>query len=409
MSRTARRIAGAPRPDRLVLHVVVAFLALSGAPAFAQLPAFLQVGSRLTWDAGGSSLSGSRFVPDPNGWVWQNDQWNRVEATYGGGGVGLVQVDILAAGAEGLVGDVRSYLNTDLQSGSYALSGVDVAVGDAGSLSPYWMAPARLAAMQPGFDGMTRVWRGPRLINGTQFDTVSIATMSRASYSSNTYDVASGLLLFGGNMDAQPGVMATDPNGTVVFQNQGAISYSHLLFLGTRQLQVPWADRPAPDWAAPGVTILYQGQSRAEIAGGGGLPPLPGSAMTISYVFTHRLGRALLGYQVSQLATTQGLPPDQVKLNRAFGSAAIDGLWAAPDALARLQAGQVLDQDPFTGIRVYFGGVQNGAALVVYEGRGDALENYYDPSSGFLVFTRYRKQAANVGFQVNELWYTGTQ
>lgn len=409
MTRTARRIARPSRIDRLVLRLVFTLLALPSSIALAQLPAFLQVGSRLTWNGGGSSLQGSRLVPDPNGWIWQNNQWNRVESTYGGGGVGLIQIDILSSSPEGVVGDVRSYLNTDLQSGVYALSGVDAVVGDQSALSTYWVAPARLVALQTGWDGTTRVWRGPRVINGAQYDTVSIATLAQGSYSSNTYDVATGLLLFGGTMDAQPGVMATDPNGTVVFQNQGAVSYSHQLFLGVRQLQVPWAGRPAPDWAAPGLTLVYQGQSRAELGGGGGLPPLPGSAMAISYAFTQRLGSALLGYQVSQLATTQGLPPDQVTLARAFGSAAMDGLWVAPDVLGGLQPGQVIDQDPFTGMQTYFGGVQNGGAVIVYQGRGDMLENYYDPNSGFLVFTRYRKQAANVGFQVNELWYTGTQ
>lgn len=376
--------------------------------AAAQVPPPWQVGLRLTWQGGGSTLQGSRFVPDPNGWIWQNGQWGRIEGTSGGGGVGLVQLTVLSADATGIVGDVRHYLSTDPQRNAYVSSGNDAVLGDATSVYPYWLAPARLAAMQPGFDGLTRVWRGTRTLNGVALDTVSMATMSQGSYTSFTYDVASGLLVFGGSMDAQPGVLVTDPNGNVLQQNAGAVSYTHLLFLGARQLQVPWAGQPLPEWLVPGRSLLYQGQLRLELPGGG-LPPLPGQALAVAYRLDRQVGVALLGQRTVQAATTQGLPPDQTTGNQAFGSTAFDGVWVPPAALASMLPDQALDQDPYTGMRVVFGGVQGGLALLVMQGSDDSLEQYYDLSSGVLAFSRYRKAVAGVGVQVSELQLAGQQ
>ncbi len=391
---------------RCLLAVLLLLLA---AQAHAQLPGFLQVGSRLSWHAGGSSLEGSRFVPDPNGWIWQNNQWNRLEATRGGGGVGFVQIGILSASAEAVVGDVRSFINTDLQAGIHVAGGVDAILGDASALGEYWVAPARLAAMQPGFDGLTRVWRGPRVIDGRQLDTVSIATISQGSYHSHTYDLASGLLIFGGTMDAQTGTLVTDDSGAVLQQNRGAVSYTHLAFMGVRQVEVPWADRALPDWVTVGLNLSYQGESRAEFASAGGLPPLAGQPVAVGYTFDRRLGSAIIGRQFTQSATTQGLPPFESMNARAFGSAMFDGLWAAPDVLQRLQPNQVLDQDPITGQRVYFAGMQGDHALIVLQGSGDVQEMYFERNSGFLAFSRYRRAAANIGTQVTELWYVGAR
>lgn len=390
-------------------HLLAVLCLLLAAQAQAQLPGFLQLGSRLTWHAGGSSLEGSRFVPDPNGWIWQNNQWNRLESTRGGGGVGFVQIGILNASAEAVVGDVRSFLNTDLQAGIYVAGGVDAILGNASALGEYWVAPAQLAAMQPGFDGLTRVWRGPRVFDGRQLDTVSIATITQGSYRSHTYDLASGLLIFGGSMDAQTGTLVTDDSGAVLQQNRGAVSYTHLAFMGVRQVEVPWADRAPPDWADAGLGLVYQGESRAEFASAGGLPPLPGQAVAVSYAFDQRVGNAIVGHQWTQSATTQGLPPFESMNARAFGSAMFDGLWVAPDVLQRLQPNQLLDQDPITGQRVFFAGIQGDHAVIVSQGSGDVQEMYYERNSGFLAFSRYRRSAANVGTQVTELWYTGTR
>ncbi|MBW7915797.1 MAG: hypothetical protein H3C53_03785 [Trueperaceae bacterium] len=396
------RAAAATRVAALLFAVVLS----PASPAHAQVPGFLQVGSRLTWQAGGSSLEGSRLVPNPNGWLWQNGQWNQLESTYGGGGVGYTQVNIVGAGPDGLVGDVRSFLNTDLNAGTFVQSGVDAVVGDLSGLLPYWRSPAQLAALPEGFDGLTSVKRGPRVFGGATYDTISIATMAQGSYTSHVYDAATGLLLFGGSMDAQPGVLTVGPDGAVLQQNRGSVNYTHLLFAGARQLQVPWAGAALPAWLAPGASLAYQGQSRGEMAGSG-LPPLPGSALSVGFAFDGAVAGALVGRYWTQLANSAGLPPNQSVTLRAVGSAAFDGPWLPPEGLARLAPGQVLDQDPLTGQVAYFAGVQDGYPAIVVGGSTDDLTQYYDPQTGLMVFSRYRKLAPGIGMQVNEVWYAG--
>lgn len=386
--------------------VLFAAVVLGTNLAHAQAPSFLQVGSRLTWQSGGSSLEGSRLVPSPNGWLWQNGQWNQVETTYGGGGVGYTQVNIVGVGADGLVGDVRSFLNTDLNAGTFIQSGVDAVVGDLSGLLPYWRSPAQLAALPEGFDGLTSVTRDPRAFGGATYDTVAVATMGQGGYTSHVYDAASGLLLFGGTMDAQPGVLTMGPDGSVVQQNRGAVTYTHLLFVGARQLQVPWAGAALPTWLAPGASLAYQGQSRGEIANSG-LPPLPGSALSLGFVFDGAVAGVLVGRYWTQLANTAGLPPDQAVAWRVVGSTTFDGPWLPPEALARLAPGQTLDQDPLTGQVAYFAGVQDGYPAVVVGGSTDDLTQYYDPQTGLMVYSRYRKLAPGIGMQVNEVWYAG--
>ncbi len=181
--------------------------------ATSPLPVFFEVGSRLTWSSGDASLQGAKLVPDPNGWLWRDDQWYRVESTGGNGGVGYEQLDVVSNTDGAVVGDLRIFLNTDLQQNINVPSTTGVVVGSADGLGDYWVPPARLAALQEGFDGTTRVVRGQRQINGQVFDVVGVSSTGQGTYVGSTYDTATGLLLVGGSMTAGPGVLITDESG----------------------------------------------------------------------------------------------------------------------------------------------------------------------------------------------------
>lgn len=47
--------------------------------------------------------------------------------------------------------------------------------------------------------------------------------------------------------------------------------------------------------------------------------------------------------------------------------------------------------------------------VVIVQGQGDHLEQYYDLQSGLLAFSRYRVDAQGVGAQVTELQLVGRQ
>ena len=143
-------------------------------------------------------------MPDPAGWLWRDGQWYRVESTGGNGGVGYEQIDVLSNTGGSIVGDLRLFLNTDLQQNINVPAGTAVVAGTPDGIGDYWVPPARLAALQDGFDGTTRIVHGQRQIDGQVFDTVGVSTTGAGTYTGSTYDLASGLLLVGGTMTAGP-------------------------------------------------------------------------------------------------------------------------------------------------------------------------------------------------------------
>ena len=385
----------------------LATLALATVAA-AQLPPFLAVGHRLSWHAGGSSLAGARLVPDPEGWVIRDGQRYRVESTRGGGGIGVQQLDIVVSSGGVIVADARGFLDAAAGGGTFVSSGVDAVIGDANGLGDYWQPPAYLATLQPGVNGPTRISRGVSRFGGVDLEVVSIATSSHPDrYVSHTYDLSSGLLLFGGTMFRQPGARITDDNGRVLDDLRGSTGYTHLAFLGVRQLEVPWLGAPPPPWATPGATIVYEGTRRAEFAEPSGLPPLPGDAVRVSYAFQRRLGDGLLAGSLVEEANPAGVPMPGTTSQRLFSSNGFDGLWIPPDALARIAPGTLLDRDPFTRQDIVYGGTSGDLHVILAQGTGEVGEFYYDRATGFLAFTRHRRQADRVGVMVTELGYVG--
>ena len=377
--------------------------------AFAQLPPFMDVGYRLSWHAGGSTLAGSRLVPDPEGWIERDGQRYRIEATRGGGGIGVQQLDVVVASGGLLVADARGFLDAAAGGGQFMASGVDVVIGDAQGLGEYWIAPARLAAMQPGFDGTTRLTRGVRRFGNADLEVVSIASTRAGGYTSHTYDLASGVLLFGGTVDAQPGARITDDSGRLLDDLRGSVGYTHLAFLDVRRLEVPWLGAPMPSWITPGTTVVYEGTRRAEFAQPSGLPPLPGDGIRIAYAFERPLGDAVVATSIVDASNPAGVPMPPTTSRRVFTSNGFDGLWIPAEALARLTAGTLLDRDPFTRQDVVYGGLSGEYHVVFVQTPGEYAELYYDRGSGFLAFTRHRRQADQVGVMVTELGYVGVR
>jgi len=384
-------------------------LAAPASPASPASPAApFSVGTRFTWQSGDSTLEGLTMVPDPDGIFERDGQTYSPQSTGGSGGVGLEQVTIVAADQSGLVGDVRTFLNVDLQNNLHVAGTSGVVVGDATRLDPYWMSPSVLAGLAVGFDGVTTVTRGTRVFNGQQLDVVSIATQTSAGYSSSTYELTTGLLVFGGTMTPSPGTTLTQ-NGQVLLDARGSVAYSHRQFVGARVVQVPWTAEPAPAWAAVGTSATYAGGTTMQPDPSSGLSPLAGQQVSITYAFDRPAGAAaVLGRQVVQASTTNGVPPTEQVSDRVFASATFDGLWIPPSALAALQPGQVLDSDPFTGQTVTFAGPQQGGALIVVASSTEQLELSYDTSTGRLQTAVNRQSSGQgLGTQVLELRWTG--
>jgi len=188
---------------------------------------------------------------------------------------------------------------------------------------------------------------------------------------------------------------------------RGAVSLSHKQIIGTRQLEVPWANSALPEWLAAGGVVSYRGESRAEFDPASGVPDVPGQPVTLAHTFDRAAGTAVIGQQASQIATAPGLPASESTVDRVYGSAQFDGIWVPPEVFSQLRPQQLLDQDQITGQTVTFGGIQGQTAVIVISGPGDQLEQFYDVASGILTFSRYQRQIPGTGVNITELTLVG--
>ncbi len=367
-----------------------------------------QTGTRLTWEAGDATTEGYQLISDPNGWLERDGRFYTLRSMGGRGGFGLHQMDIVEAGPDGTVGDLRILANTTPGTTEHVTFGVARVVADADGLGIYWMPPARLAAMQETRDGPTRVFRTTRDVAGQAFEVLGITTRIEGHYETRLYDVASGLLLIAASMTViTPGVRLLDDHGNLLDEGRGVVTYTTKAFLGRREFALPWSGTPMPEWAATGRSLLFQGRigNQSYLAAG-----LPGMPYGVSHGFERRLGGVLLGRQTARWPSmVAGQSEEEDIKERVYAVGTIDGLWIPPAALAQLRPGQVLDQDPHNGHTFTFEGIVQGLATIVRSGTADRWTGGYDPVSGVLVWSHHsqRVDAGGGDAQIVELSLVG--
>lgn len=370
----------------------------------AALPAFLQPGARITFHVGDSVIPGvrSKLVQDENGrWVdpATGKRYSDNE-TRGSGGVAFYQVDILHASPNFIAADGRSYLISDQQNNISSPSGAQAVMGDGGTLADIWIHPARLAQIPNNNDPSNRVSRIQYTTGNQTFDAISLASTGADHFSVEIYDLESGLLLSRGTSNTGAGVTQMGPNNTPI-PGGGSTAISHARFVGIRQISLPWAAEPAPDWAVQGRQIDYQGQVRV-LTGNTGLPPLPGQPVTISYQLQQAGQGCVSAASYTRFDNGQGIPPSEVNGQRCFGSAMVGGLWLAPQIIGQLQEGQVIDEDPITRRRTTFAGMRGGLAVIAEQGPIDLVEYAYNPQDGMLTGSRNTEQMLHIGQRIIE-------
>lgn len=372
--------------------LVLAAWLLAQGPALAQLPESIKPGLRVTWHGGDSTLQGARLVRDPKGTIWYQNDWYSLTDIRGSGGVGFSQLNVVSRDKDEVLCDVRHHPRDLLDEHSYLIGTPDVVLGDGDRIGDYWVHPTQLKAMEPRRDAGGHVVFGQRVFGEKTYDVVSMASTQGGTYSSRTYDLGSGFLLFSGSMDVEPETLIKNQATGAVDRHAGRGQYSHLSFVSTRQCSMPWADASLPDWMAAGRSMEYRGQGT-------------------QYTFEFERAAAR-GMRTRLVVTTQsgpGLPPLTSTVARGFGAAMFDGLWVPPAGLAALEPRQILDTDPHTHREVLVGEVFDGKLPIVTRGRADMLEQFYDQRSGKLVYSRYTRTMINIGQSVFDLTLVSTR
>jgi hypothetical protein len=368
---------------------VLIFLGCSralAAPPIAELP-WLHEGLQITstWYAAIAPGTGSSFVEDEHGnWVVaETGKTFKRSDRQGTDASGLSQVTVACIDGQNIV----------LVSQGYATAtalGIPAPVPLQNALSfvvspddapDYWMLPSKLAAMRSdpshGISVAAVQWKlADRVI-----DAIRVQNVGAAGYVDHVYDRKTGGCVHfatasrGNNV---PKVLA--PGETP----QGDLTLTQGDFVAMRDLNVPWAKQQTPAAAAAAKALHYRG-SLTMLNG----LPTPPSQITLDLKITDR-GDGWLSAAATSQTQFQGLPPTPASTSQiSCGRAQFAGLWAGPAALAQMQRGQVLDEDPLTKMRTIVAKVSDTSVVISHTNSGGQIANEYDKRSGLLTTSSF--------------------
>lgn len=335
-----------------------------------QLPA----GTRLTYYSGVASHPGTNAGPDARGT----------------GGTGYDQMTILYHDGAVCLASETSYLLSPMTN-ALSTAGSTIILSRDGSCGGKWMAPATLAQLQSSSDTNPTfiVERGPYQHEGHNYNVLFTRYEFEDYRANSTYDLDTGILLMFTEGRGQPSGAGQSPNPTYNAFNQ---------FIGRHQLSLPW-DMTAP---LPGdiqnlQSLSYQGSVSQGIVGSG-LPDYT-TPLTIRFEVVERSPNWLL------LRTTPNTPGEAGQ-HAALTSGG--GLFIPPAALQSLQAGQVLDEDPYLGIRTQVAQVDATTVVITQQGSGFSQQDTYDKLNGLMVQSQL-ESSDGAGVQTIRIELTGRQ
>lgn len=331
-----------------------------------QAAASLAPGTRIVYRQGTASHPGTNAGPDARGV----------------GGDGYVEVNIIFHDGQTCAASISTYMLGALDRSLTSTGGSSVVAQD--TCSMYWASPAMLRQLQSAPETGTRVVREPFTVGGQTYDAVIMVTERQDYRSSMAYDQASGLLL-----------MATERTGDLNYAMGGAPTPStsgSTELLGVRQVQLPWSlAEPLPDAIRNLQGLRYQGTI---------VNSMPGIAIIdTSYTTTvenqlsvQQRGATFLHLRVdSTITQPQALGGGRATSQSDAVLSNAGAYFLPPSALARLQVGQVLDQDPITGIRLSVERVDANAVSLVAQSANMTVRNSYDPRSGLLLLAELQQ------------------
>lgn len=356
--------APSPPQPQTESHLATFFPAAAGAAA----PAWVQPGTRLTYYGGAAIIPDENmcFFRDEGGdWVDEEGKRYRGEETEGHGGVGYTQVTVAALDSRSAVLDIRVFGISPV-----SLLTTGCCVGPPGAPGDYWVNPQVLRQIPDQRMGRYRVIRCTYPLAGGK-PAIRFHYQDRSTRYTQVFDLETGALLHS-SVGSSPTLDQSGRGGQLI---------AHCTLIGTRQIQVPWAAAPPPDWTGSIQNIRYQGQEVLAVTGAS-TQRFPGEGR----ITVTKRGPGWLRYLL-HLAFTgiPGMPPATFDFDRVSGPAQFGGLWIPPGALAALRPGQVLDRDPTTGFVVSVD--QSGDMVIINEsGPVQQVLCGYNRATGMLAF-----------------------
>jgi len=370
---------------RLCGILLLAFTILPLRPAGADGPVrslpWLHEGLMLTytWYAAVAPGNGSDYQEDANGeWMDKNGKRYSRSTQQGTSGSGWNEITVACIDGDRVVLSSSSFANAGALGNNQAVPqqtgrSFVAPVNDPGD---YWMDPAKLAAMRTDTSRRILVTRGPWKIGDHTTDAVRVQVVKSDSYSDNVYDAKSGLCIHwaGSAVGAPPEHVGMGDFG------QGNSLLTHGDLVATRDLAIPWAKDTTPDWVSGLRSIHYQGSSVSR----GSLPTLPNTIIVDMVPTMH--GQGWIGMTSTFHSQTQGTPATPAsKTQLATGRAQFGGMWIGVASGARLQRGQVLDDDPITKMKTSVTKADDQSVVISSINAAGKIDSQYDRHTGMLI------------------------
>lgn len=236
----------------------------------------------------------------------------------------------------------------------------------------YHTDPAALAQMPDAESESRLVGRGPFDHNGRQYQALTQVQWNAAEHISATYDLETGHLLFfrgqTGDLNPQgnPDGQATKPTNVNWLNLQGVRQLDHLWNIGA----------PLPPNVAAIQELHYRGVRSESYVGVSDLPPL-------ETAIDRRFGVRERGASWLLLETPPNPTPGQQAVLNVLAAGL--GYFLPPAALARLQPGQLIDEDTLLGLRTVVAHVDANTVVLSETMRSYHGHATYDKRTGLLI------------------------
>ena len=336
-----------------------------------------------TWYAAVAPGNGSYYEEDDHGNMILHSTGQRYSRSMqtGTSGSGWTQITVASIEGNKVVLASSSYANAgSLGRNAPVPQGTSSSVNALMDPGDYWMDPAKLASLHSApaeHIVVSRVaWNG----GNNTVDGIRVQVVNGSSYSDHVYDAKTGLCVHvaSSSQGAPPKLVGPGDFG------RGDTTITRNDFVSSRDLAVPWAGEPMPDWVTTIRALHYRGSMTSH----GSLPTIPNVLTFDMEPLAH--GRNWAQFSATSTQRTQGAPDiPPAHDNLAFGNSEIGGLWAGPAALAQLRQGQVLDEDPVTKMRTIVSRVDDSTVVIAASNAAGEIDNQYDKRTGMLLASSF--------------------
>ncbi|MFI4996401.1 MAG: hypothetical protein ACHQAQ_11545, partial [Hyphomicrobiales bacterium] len=349
----------------------------------------LQPGMRFTWYGSSASIPGEsqQLEPDSNGeWVNQatGQRYGQFD-TPGPAGAGLAVLDVLAAGPEGFLLNLSQLLiHTDAGNATSFIDSNGLTSGTDG-IGDFWVSPARLAALTDTDIGGSRVLHMPYALAGRNYRAVRLQVQGGGGWSQTTFDLDTGLAIVSSSTAQSGPVLIRDPNNQLA-QGAGNTLMTYGQFAGSRQTNLPGKGSTYPD-AIRGLRSLTYSGTRGIVISGSDMQ-MPPSPIELRYDVSSNPGPYLTARL--SMSSFMGLPATAA--DRLVPAGTVGSLWMSPNDLAGYRQGELVDQDPISGVQVMAMGRLDNLAVLSARTSLTQYSAGYDLRSGLLTRADLRQQ-----------------